>query len=252
MKLFQTYWGKNMSNHYNPWPLGSLPEEMQRPEPKQLQGKGYNWDDPRDIVDLFEAKLAKYAGSKYAVLTDSCTNAIFLCLKLKDISGQVEIPAQTYVSVPMQIFLAGATPVFREIEWTGLYQLGETGIWDSAARFTQGMYVDPGALQCLSFQIKKRLPIGRGGAILTNDFEAYTKLKMMTYDGRDLKTPYTSKTHVQGLGWHNYMTPEDAARGILLMDMLPEQNEDTMTHSHYPDLRDWPAVLGLTKQNSGR
>lgn len=241
-----------MSNHYNPWPLGALPVEMQRPEPSQLLANGYLWDDPRDIVDIFEDKLAKFANSKYAVLTDSCTNALFLSLKLRSIAGDVVIPAQTYVSVPFQIYHSGARPVLQNQEWSGMYQLGNTGIWDSAARFTEGMFVGGSDLQCLSFQIKKRLPIGRGGAILTNSLEDYRLLKNMSYDGRDLKSPYTSDSHVQGVGWHYYMTPEDAARGILLMDMLPRQNEDTMTHNHYPDLRQWPAVNDLISEKKVR
>lgn len=235
-----------MPHHYNPWPLGSLPVSMQRPEPAELKSRGYNWDDPRDIVDLFEAKLADYSNSKYAVVTDSCSNALFLAMKLRAVAGDVEIPAQTYVSLPMQIHHLGAFPVFKDIEWSGLYELGNTGIWDSAARFTKGMYVGKGALQCLSFQIKKRLPIGRGGAILTDSKDEYEKLKFMSYDGRDLKLPYSDSSHVKSIGWHCYMTPEDAARGILLMDMLPEVNEDTMTWSHYPDLRDWPVVAELS------
>ena len=40
----------------------------------------YNLSDPWDVVDLFERKLAEYAGSKYAVVVDNCTDALFLCL----------------------------------------------------------------------------------------------------------------------------------------------------------------------------
>ena len=240
-----------MSHHYNPWPLGQLPEEFQRPEPAVLRENGYDWSDPRDIVDIFEDKLARYAGSKYAVLTDSCSNALFLALKLRKIRGGVVIPAQTYVSVPMQIIHAGGTPVFEDLKWSGLYQLGDTGIWDSAARFTEGMYVGAGSLQCLSFQIKKRLPIGRGGAILTDSLEEYTALKLMSYDGRDLQTPYSSLEHVRSFGWHFYMTPEDAARGILLMDRLPVNNADTMDQGHYPDLRPWFQMLQQDHNQEG-
>lgn len=236
-----------MTHHYNPWPLGSLPVSMQRPEPQIIKDKGYPWEDPRDIVTIFEAKLAKFTGAKFCVLTDSCSNALFLSLKLRKITGEVAIPAQTYVSVPMQISHAGAIPVFQDLPWSGEYQLGSSGIWDSAARFTKDMFLGGDSIQCLSFQIKKRLPIGRGGAILTDSEDEYRELKLMTYDGRDLHLPYDSPRHVEGLGWHVYMTPEDAARGILLMDMLPPVNEDTMTHTHYPDLRKWPAVLGLSK-----
>jgi dTDP-4-amino-4,6-dideoxygalactose transaminase len=231
--------------HYNPWPLGRLPKEFQRPEPEELLRLGYSWNDPRDIVGIFERKLALFAGSRFAVLTDSCSNALFLSLKLRKVSGEVVIPAHTYVSVAMQIHHAGGTPRFTDFKWSGLYELGSTGVWDSAARFTKGMFVGGRALQCLSFQIKKRLPIGRGGAILTDSEEDYKALKLMSYDGRDLDSPYTDPGHVSTLGWHYYMTPEDAARGIILMDKLPETNADTMDWTHYPDLRVWNAVSEL-------
>jgi dTDP-4-amino-4,6-dideoxygalactose transaminase len=221
---------------YNSWPLGKLPEAFQRPEPAEILKAGYSWDDPRDIIDLFEAKLATYSGAKFAVATDSCSNGLFLALKCAQVSGSVEIPKRTYVSVPMQILHAGATPIFVDKEWAGLYQLGSSRVFDSAGRFTKDMFVGGDSLQVLSFQIKKRLPIGRGGAILTDSAEAYRWLKRASYDGRDLKSKYDSENHVQELGWHFYMTPEDAARGILLMDMLDEHNEDTMTSSSYPDL----------------
>jgi len=239
------------SHHYNPWPLGSLPENFQRSEPQLLRESGYAWEDPRDIVGLFENKLASYSGSKFAVAVDSCSNALFLALKLRKISGEVSTPAQTYVSVPLQIHHAGARPIFEDLEWSGLYELGQTGIWDSAARFTRDMFVGEDALQCLSFQIKKRLPIGRGGAILTNSESEYQALKLMTYDGRDLETPYSSDAHIKTIGWHMYMTPEDAARGILLMDQLPESNDDTMTWKNYPDLRDWEVIAELQNQSNG-
>ena len=45
--------------------------------------KEHNLSDPWDVVDLFEKKMAEYAGSKYGVAVDNCTNALFLCLKVK-------------------------------------------------------------------------------------------------------------------------------------------------------------------------
>ena len=62
---------------YNSWPLGDLPVEWQRPEPNLLKKYGYNWNDPREIIGIFESKLAKYAGSRYAIVVDCCSNAIF-------------------------------------------------------------------------------------------------------------------------------------------------------------------------------
>ena len=38
------------------------------------------------------------------------------------------------------------------------------------------------------------------------------------------------------LGYHYYMTPEDAARGILLMDQTPEVNDDSGNQNSYSDL----------------
>ncbi len=227
----------NKKYQYNSWPLGQLPEEWQRPEPEQVKKMGFNWEDPRDLVDLFEKQIAEYSGSKYAVATDCASNAIFLCLKYKQIKGPVQIPKQTYVSVPMQLLHAGIDFQFIDENWTGIYEIKPTKIFDGAGRFTKGMYVGgEDALHVLSFQIKKRLPIGRGGAILTNSYEAYRWLKLSSYDGRDLTTPYNSNDHVQQLGWHFYMTPEDAARGIILLSELGEDLPDTMDYGKYPDL----------------
>jgi len=225
-----------MSNgiKYNVWPIGKLPKQWQRPELDSLAKRGYHIDDPRDAIDIFEKKLASYAGSKYAVTVDCCSNGLFLSLKYFKASGQVTIPSRTYVSVPMQILHAGCQVKFDDIEWSGIYQLKPYPIIDGAVRFTKNMYV-PETLHVVSFQIKKRLPIGRGGVILTDDEEAYRWLKMASYDGRDLKKPYMDD-NFEMMGYHMYMTPEDAARGIILMDELPEVNEDTGSRNNYSDL----------------
>ena len=46
-----------------------------------LEKEGYKVQDPWEIVDIFEKKLANFAGSKYAVSVDNCTDGMFLCLK---------------------------------------------------------------------------------------------------------------------------------------------------------------------------
>lgn len=226
--------------HYNPWPLGKIPQEWRRPEPELIRKEGYVWEDPRDIVTIFEKKLADYSNSKYAVLTDCASNALFLCLKYRQLTENklkvVEVPARTYVSVPMQILHANLGVSFRDEEWSGVYELRNANITDGAGRFTKDMFVGDGNLHVLSFQIKKRLPIGRGGAILTDSLDAYEWLKKASYDGRDLNTPYDSPNHVSQIGWHFYMTPEDAARGILIMDQLDEVLPDTMMFENYPDI----------------
>jgi dTDP-4-amino-4,6-dideoxygalactose transaminase len=228
-----------MTAKYNSWPLGKLPKELQRPELDQLREAGYKWDDPRDAISMFEDKVAKFAGSKFGVAVDCCSHGLFLALKWlvesgKSKSYEIMIPKRTYVSVPMQIQFAGFKPVFKDIEWSGIYKLEPEPVYDGAVRWKKGMF--EGGFQVVSFQLKKRVPIGRGGMILTDDEEAYKWLKLASYDGRDLNLPYMDENHVKCLGYHYYMTPEDAARGILLMDQVPEDNEDSGCHENYSDV----------------
>lgn len=232
----------NKTTHYNPWPIGRVPKELQRPELEKVKELGYHWNDPRDVIEIFEKKVAKFAGSKYAVTIDCCSHGMFLSLKYLQSIGELDtnttliIPKMTYISSPMQIIHAGNKVDFEDLEWSGIYQLKGCRVWDGAVRWTKDMYVGNDALQVVSFQLKKRVPIGKGGIILTDSEEAYKWLKLASYDGRDLNTPYTDTNHVRMMGYHMYMTPEDAARGIILMDSVPEINEDTGNHTTYVDV----------------
>ena len=223
-----------MQTLYRAWPLGQLPAEWQRPEIAQLREEGYSVEDPRDAVALFERKVAEYAGARYGVAVDSCTNALFLSLKYTNRPQTVTIPARTYCSVPNAILQAGYTVRLEDVDWRGSYRLAPLDVHDGATRFTRGMY--RGGLHCLSFQLKKRLPIGRGGMILTDDPEAARWLRIAAHDGRHLEVPYEHDRFVPG--WHMYMTPEDAARGVLLLDRLPAGNDDTGGAENYTDLRE--------------
>lgn len=128
--------------------------------------------NPYTIVDELERRLAEWCGSRYCVGVESGTAAIFLSLMYRVLveganSLYVDVPCRTYPSVPCSIIHAGLTPRFKDIEWEGEYVLGTLDIWDSALRLQKGMY--HGGFQCLSFHIKKHLPVGRGGAILLDD-----------------------------------------------------------------------------------
>ena len=221
--------------NYSSWPLGKVPEEWHRPELNKIRELGYNWNDPRDVVKMFEQKVADFAGSKFGVAVDSCSNGLFLCLKYLKATGTITIPKRTYASVPMQIKHAGCNVKFEDLEWRGVYQLKPYPVYDGATRFTKGMYAGENALQVVSFQLKKRLPIGRGGMILTNDEAAYEWLCKARHDGRDLTIDYM-KDDFELSGWHMYMIPEDAARGIIIMEQLPEINEDSGGFYNYSDL----------------
>ena len=219
---------------YKEWPLGQLPEELERPELKEILKMGYHWNNPNEIVTIFESKIADFCGSKYAVAVDCCSNALFLILKYINKPQKLKIPYYTYASVPMQILHAGYEFEFIENEWSGVYKLEPLDVWDGAGRWTKGMY--QGGFQSLSFQMKKRLPIGRGGAILCDDYEAYKWFKRACYDGRNLEKNYMNDD-IEFCGWHMYMTPEDAARGLILMSKISQINDDSHSYKSYKDLR---------------
>ena len=225
-----------MDKKHTVWPIDKLPKKWQRPELDQLKEEGYYWEDPRDAIEMFEKKVAKFAGSKYAVAIDCCSHGLFLCMKYLKCKDTITIPKNTYVSPPMQIIHAGCKVKFEDLEWSGIYQLKPYPIWDGAVRWQKDMFVGgDDTLQVVSFQVKKRIPIGKGGIIMTNNKKAYEWFKYASYDGRDLTKQYLDDDFKM-IGYHFYMTPEDAARGILLMDQIPEFNEDTGSSKTYTDL----------------
>lgn len=188
---------------------------------------------PYDIVRSFEETIAEWAGSKYAVAVESGTAALFLSCLYRKVK-EVTIPKFTYPSVPASIINAGGKVRFSDKKWRGVYELAPYRIWDGALRFRKGMY--NGGLHCLSFHIKKHLPIGRGGMVLTDDWEAYKWLKLMRFDGRE-ELPLEDTT-ISVVGWNMYLTPEQAARGLQLFELVKNRgNEDMDSEAQgYPDL----------------
>tara|TARA_Y100001938_G_C8070442_1_gene422744 strand:+ start:658 stop:1257 length:600 start_codon:yes stop_codon:yes gene_type:complete len=197
--------------------------------------------NPHRVTADFEEALAKYTGATFAVATDSCTNALFLCLKyLKVNSQQITIPSHTYMSVPCQIIHAGAKVKFKKSPefLKGAYQLSPTPVWDSALRFTKNMY-RAGQYMCLSFSgPKKILKLGKGGAILTDDELAYEWLKKARYHGRSAVSHLTDGFDM--LGWNMYMSPDVAARGLLLIGGMGKNND---VSQQYQDLSKYKVYL---------
>ena len=141
--------------------------------------------NPYKIVDEFEKTVAEYAGAKYGIAVDSCTNAIMLSVKYRIMTGsdkEFRIPKYTYVGVPYSILNAGGKVRFIDYPWKGAYVIDHS-IIDSARRFFKNMYVH-NTLYCLSFHWYKHLPVGRGGMILTDSKKEADILKKMRYDGR--------------------------------------------------------------------
>jgi dTDP-4-amino-4,6-dideoxygalactose transaminase len=206
-----------------------------------------------DFIDEFEQSICAYTKSRYAVCCDCCTNAILISLHLKMILGEFSkddtlvIPSRTYMSVPMTLKLFGFKFKFVQNDWCGCYAINTTdkyiGVVDSAVHFHENCAYDffDENLVCLSFQQKKRLNLGRGGAILTQNEKWYRMLKRMVHDGRNPKIFHGDEVENNPddilLGFHSYLEPEKAARGIMLLNQPSLLPPFENIHSReYPDL----------------
>lgn len=198
------------------------------------------------VTEEFEEKLADYTGARFAVTLDNMSNGLFLALyyehKVKNRTEDIiTIPARTYPSVPCEIIHVGLKVNFEPVKGKtikGAYQLKGSNVWDSALRFTADMYI-PNTHMCVSFTGPyKHFKLSKGGAILTNDVDAYRWFKRARYSGR--RECSYHEDNFDMLGWNFYMMPELAARGLLLMGQFYEiggkkkHNEDL--ELPYPDL----------------
>jgi len=193
--------------------------------------------NPFKVVKMFEEEVAHYTGAPYAVAVDSCTNALMLVCKYYQVK-EVTIPSKTYLSVPQSIIHAGGTPVFDTTidDWVGTYQLKPYPIYDAAKRFRQGMYIS-GTAMTLSFHIKKILKIGKGGMILTDNPDLVEWLQVARYEGRHQKMYH--EDDIDFNGWNMYMTPQEAAHGLALMQNMELNNPDQGENNGYRDLTEF-------------
>lgn len=202
------------------------------------------------ITEEFEKVLSNYTKAPYAVAVDNQSNALFLALIYEKVQGQeIAIPARTYPSVPCEIIHAGGIVKFSPVEGKtlkGAYQLSPTKVWDSALRFTYGMYI-PNTYMCVSFTGPyKHLKLSKGGAILTDNYDAFLWFKRARFSGRRECSYHDDNFDM--IGWNFYMMPEIAARGILFMsqfysfDGKPKHNEDL--EIPYPDLSQFKVYKG--------
>ena len=210
--------------------------------------------NPHYPTKVFERAVSDYTGAPYVVAVNSCTSALLLtCMWfLKDFplrwvataSGSIigtrpdiEIPKRTYVSVPMSIIHAGGRPVFRDESWSGAYQLKPLPVFDSARRFTSGMF-KAGQMQCCSFHASKILVDTQAGAILHDDPAADIYFRKARFDGRT-EGIAPKDDHFDTLGHHCYLSPDVAARLLWRLSVLPAHNAD-LPNSDYPDLSEAP------------
>jgi dTDP-4-amino-4,6-dideoxygalactose transaminase len=89
-------------------------------------------------------------------------------------------------------------------------------------------------MQCLSFGRTKPMELGRMGAILLDDVEAYDQISMMRSDGRNLRfVPWQDQTSF-GQGYHYCPTLEICELGIKQLVTHQPQCQTAV----YPDCRE--------------
>lgn len=198
------------------------------------------------ITEEFEKSLSDYTKAPYVITLDNQSNGLFLALYYeKNVAKNIEtekigIPCRTYPSVPCEIIHAGLKVDFKPVKGKtikGAYNLEGSKVWDSALSFTYDMY-KPNTHMCISFTGPyKHFKLSKGGAILTDDHDAYLWFKRARYSGRRECSYHDD--HFDMLGWNFYMMPELASRGLLLINQFykgdkPKHNEDL--EMPYPDL----------------
>jgi dTDP-4-amino-4,6-dideoxygalactose transaminase len=199
------------------------------------------------ITEDFEKALCDYTGAPYAIALDNMSNALFLALFYeKNIKkcltdNTITIPSRTYPSVPCEIIHAGLRVKFKDCKAKtikGAYRLEPSNVIDSALRFTADMY-QRGTHMCLSFTGPyKILKLSKGGAILTDDYDAMHWFKRARFSGRRECSYHDD--YFDMLGWNFYMMPELAARGLLMMSQFYNLDSTKKTMEDleltYPDL----------------
>lgn len=225
-----------------------------------------------DVVHTFERAVCDYTGAPYAVAVDTCTAALFLCFKyvydeilttqlakggLHAILPPVPVlqfPSRTFVSAPMMAIHAGFSVCFEPESdvWRnqGFYRVIPLPVWDAAIGLRRGLFphlheltphqrfgatpsMEQATVVCLSFQHRKQLPIGRGGMVLTDNAKLASWCRRARFFGRH-EVPIEEETGPELIGWHMYMEPERAARGLALLMHL--EDNPPIPDIRYPDL----------------
>lgn len=184
-------------------------------------------------IKLFESKIANFFNAPYSIATDSCTHAIELALRYKNIK-KTTCPKRTYISIPMTLTKCGIEWSWVEENWKLYYKFSDTNIFDAATFWQKDGYINH-SIMCLSFQYKKHLPLVRGGMILLDNEVAYKKLKKMVYDGRDPDVPWRDQ-NIDTLGYHYYMPPETAQLGLEKLPNAIYTKPVEWDYTRYPDL----------------
>jgi len=176
----------------------------------------------------FEELFSKYIGVNHAQTINSCASALFIVLKALNITGEVIIPSFTFVATAHAVVLAGAKPVFADIDYTSgnitaqtieplitdkteaimpVHFAGQSCKMDEIAELCQKhklALIEDSAeaigatfnnkktgsfgIGCFSFFPTKNMTTGEGGMVTTNDQSLAHKIKILISHGIDKTT----------------------------------------------------------------
>jgi dTDP-4-amino-4,6-dideoxygalactose transaminase len=196
-----------------------------------------SYSNPFDAVRDFEKMLQEYTGAPYAIVTDCCTHAMEIVLRIEK-PQKLTFPGRTYLSVVMLMHKLGIEYELSGRDWfaQGTYKLEGSRLWDCARYLRPNMF-QPGTIQCLSFNRGKPLTIGKGGAILTDDPSVAERANRMRYDGRDIfKYQRWVEQEVFEPGFHYYLRPEECVTGMNLLESR-QLVDQPLSVFNYPDCR---------------
>lgn len=213
------------------------------------------WWTSGKYVEEFEKKFAEYTGAKYCVAVNSCTSAIFLSLKYLQHKNpnikRVYVPSFTFASTVNEVVQARLKPVFGDVDIYGLLKaenlygdvalpvhfagrVADTDypvpvIEDSAHRVERDQCKDNKNLVCFSFYATKNIAMGEGGAICTNDKEAYEWFKLARSHGitKDGFQRYNGdwEYDMEFIGWKFNLSDIHAAIGLGQLEKIDEINK---------------------------
>lgn len=190
-----------------------------------------------NVITEFENEVAKFFGAPYAVAVDCCTHGVELSIRLQMKKGvhipKIYSPKRTYISIPFLANKLGLELEWKDEDWVDIYYVFPKVI-DAAVLWKKDSYIS-GTFMSLSFQYQKHLSLGRGGMILCDNEENAKMLKKMSYDGRLPNIPWREQD-IETMGYHYYMTPETAQRGLDKLNEAIETTPRQWVVTDWPDL----------------
>jgi len=221
------------------------------------------WVSHGENNKVFEREFADYIGVDYGIAVSNCFAALYSVLVCSNITGEVLVPSFTFGATVNAIHLAGATPVFVDVDYNtrnvnAKYILEKLtpgtqaiiivhyggqicemdGIVDIAnerdllliedsAQTIGSTYKNRQAgsfgVGCFSFYATKNISTGEGGFITLNDYDLLRKIRLFVSHGIE-KDSSSYRRKVVSAGMNLRMSHLQASIGLVQLRKLDSLN----------------------------